>query len=89
MSDDISGLSFEDTSMDELLQRVAELSKQVMPGGAEASVMLIADEKPTSAATDQWSARIQPSHTRTGTLASAGSTVRSRIPSSAPIPRPG
>jgi transcriptional regulator with GAF, ATPase, and Fis domain len=43
-------MSFEDTSMDELLQRVAELSKQVMPGVAEASVMLIADDKPAIAA---------------------------------------
>jgi GAF domain-containing protein len=43
-------VSFEDTSMEELLQRVAELSKQVMPGVAEASVTLIADDRPMTAA---------------------------------------
>jgi GAF domain-containing protein len=43
-------LSFEDTSMGELLQRVAELSKQVIPGVTEASVSLIADDKATTAA---------------------------------------
>lgn len=43
-------LSFDDTSMHELLQRVAELSKQVIPGVAEASVTLLADDKATTAA---------------------------------------
>ena len=43
-------ISFEDTSMHELLQRVAELSKQVIPGVAEASVSLIADDRPRSPA---------------------------------------
>ncbi len=43
-------LSFEDSSMHDLLQRVAELSKQVIPGVAEASVSLIADDRPTTPA---------------------------------------
>jgi len=43
-------ISFEDTSMHELLQRVAELSKQVVPGVAEASVSLIADDRPATPA---------------------------------------
>jgi GAF domain-containing protein len=43
-------LSFEDTSMDELLQRIAELSKQVIPGVAEASVSLVENDKATTAA---------------------------------------
>jgi GAF domain-containing protein len=43
-------LSFEDTSMDELLQRVAQLSKQVIPGVSEASVSLIADDRATTPA---------------------------------------
>jgi GAF domain-containing protein len=43
-------LSFEDTSMEKLLQQVAELSKQMIPGVAEASVTLIADDTATTAA---------------------------------------
>jgi GAF domain-containing protein len=43
-------LSFEDTSMDALLQRIAELSKQVIPGVAEASVSLVENDKASTAA---------------------------------------
>jgi GAF domain-containing protein len=48
-SGDIPG-GFEHTSMDELLQRIAELSKQVIPGVAEASVSLVENDKATTAA---------------------------------------
>ena len=47
---ELGRLSFQDTSMHQLLQRVAELSKQVIPGVAEASVSVIADDKPTTPA---------------------------------------
>jgi GAF domain-containing protein len=43
-------LSFDDTSMDALLQRIAELAKQVIPGVAEASVTLVENDKATTAA---------------------------------------
>jgi GAF domain-containing protein len=43
-------LSFENTSLDALLQRVAELSKEVIPGVAEASVSLVENDKATTAA---------------------------------------
>jgi len=43
-------LSFDDTSMEAMLQRIAELAKQVIPGAAEASVSLIANDKATTAA---------------------------------------
>ena len=36
--------------MEAMLQRVAELAKHVIPGVAEASVTLIANDKPTTAA---------------------------------------
>jgi GAF domain-containing protein len=47
---ELGRLSFEDTSMHDLLQRVAELSKQVIPGVAEASVSVIAGDKPVTPA---------------------------------------
>ena len=47
---ELGRISFEDTSMHQLLQRVAELSKQVIPGVAEASVSLITDDRPTTPA---------------------------------------
>ncbi|MBJ7453839.1 MAG: GAF and ANTAR domain-containing protein [Blastococcus sp.] len=47
---ELGRISFEDTSMHDLLQRVAELSKRVIPGVAEASVSLIAGDKPTTPA---------------------------------------
>jgi hypothetical protein len=43
-------LSFDNTSMNAMLQRIAELAKQVIPGVEEASVSLIANDKATSAA---------------------------------------
>ena len=43
-------LSFADTSMNAMLQRIAELAKKVIPGVAEASVSLIANDKPDTAA---------------------------------------
>ncbi|RBY81553.1 GAF and ANTAR domain-containing protein [Blastococcus sp. TF02A-26] len=46
----LGGLSFDNTSMDAMLQRVAELAKEVIPGVAEASVSLIAADKATTAA---------------------------------------
>ncbi|MGY2126990.1 ANTAR domain-containing protein [Blastococcus sp. SYSU DS0617] len=47
---ELARLSFDDTSMESLLQRVADLAKQVIPGAAEASVSLIVREKPTTPA---------------------------------------
>jgi GAF domain-containing protein len=47
---ELARLSFDDTSMESLLQRVADLAKQVIPGAAEASVSLIVKEKPTTPA---------------------------------------
>jgi GAF domain-containing protein len=47
---ELGRLSFDDTSMEAMLQRVAELAKQVIPGVAEASVTLIADDKAGTAA---------------------------------------
>jgi GAF domain-containing protein len=47
---ELGRLSFEDTSMNELLQRVAELSKDVIPGVAEASVSVIAGDVATTPA---------------------------------------
>ena len=43
-------MSFADTSMDGMLQRVAELAKRAVPGVAEASVSLVVDDRATSAA---------------------------------------
>jgi len=41
---------FDSTSMEAMLQRIAELAKQVIPGVADASVTLIANDKATTAA---------------------------------------
>ena len=43
---ELGRVSFENISMDAMLQRVAELAKQVIPGVAEASVSLISNDKP-------------------------------------------
>jgi GAF domain-containing protein len=43
-------LRFETTSMEAMLQRIAELAKRVIPRVAEASVSLIANDKATTAA---------------------------------------
>ncbi len=43
-------MSFDETSMEVLLERIAELAKQTIPGVAEASVTLIANDKATSVA---------------------------------------
>jgi GAF domain-containing protein len=47
---ELGRVSFENTSMDALLQRVAELAKEVIPGVAEASVTIISNDKAGSAA---------------------------------------
>ncbi len=47
---ELGRIPFDTTSMKAMLQRVAELAKQVIPGVAEASVTLIANDKATSAA---------------------------------------
>lgn len=47
---ELAQVFFDSTSMDAMLQRVAELAKQVIPGVAEASVTLIANDKPATAA---------------------------------------
>jgi GAF domain-containing protein len=47
---ELGRLSLANTSTDEMLQRIAELAKQVIPGVAEASVSLIAHDKPGTAA---------------------------------------
>ncbi len=47
---ELGRISFDNTSMEAMLQRVAELAKQVIVGVAEASVTLIANDKPTTAA---------------------------------------
>jgi GAF domain-containing protein len=47
---ELGRLSFENTSMEAMLRRIAELAKQVIPGVAEASVTLIAHDKATTAA---------------------------------------
>ena len=41
-------LSLRDLSMEELLQTVADLTKQVMPGDTEASVLLLVRDRPTT-----------------------------------------
>ena len=43
-------LSLRELSMESLLQQVAELSKTVMPGNPEASVLLLVKDKPTTVA---------------------------------------
>ena len=47
---ELARLSFDDISMDAMLQRIAELAQQLIPGVAEASVSLIANDKATTAA---------------------------------------
>jgi GAF domain-containing protein len=47
---ELARLTFDDTSMDAMLQRVAQLAKELIPGVAEASVSLIANDKATTAA---------------------------------------
>jgi GAF domain-containing protein len=47
---ELARLSFEDTSMEAMLQRIAELAKQLIPGVAEASVSLISNDKARTAA---------------------------------------
>jgi GAF domain-containing protein len=47
---ELGQLSFENTSLNGMLQRIAELAKQVIPGVAEASVSLISHDKPGTAA---------------------------------------
>jgi GAF domain-containing protein len=47
---ELGRLSFDNTSMEAMLQRVAELAKQVIPGVAEASVTLIAHDTAGTAA---------------------------------------
>jgi GAF domain-containing protein len=47
---ELGKLSFANTSMNAMLQRIAELAKQVIPGVAEASVSLITHDKPGTAA---------------------------------------
>jgi transcriptional regulator with GAF, ATPase, and Fis domain len=46
----LGGVPFDWTSSDAMLQRVAELAKQVIPGVAEASLTLVVDDKATTAA---------------------------------------
>ena len=46
----IATLSFDDASMETMLQRIAELAKKVIPGVAEASITLISNDKAASAA---------------------------------------
>lgn len=43
-------MSFAEHSMDDVLHRIAELAKQVIPGVAEASVSLVANDKPATPA---------------------------------------
>jgi GAF domain-containing protein len=47
---ELGRLSFDNTSMDVLLQRIAELAKQAIPGVAGASVTLISNDKAHTAA---------------------------------------
>jgi GAF domain-containing protein len=44
-------LSLRETSMEELLQRVADLTKETMPGGPEASVSLVVRDRPSTVVT--------------------------------------
>ncbi len=46
---ELGRLSLADTSMDDMLQRISELAKQVIPGVAEASVSLVTNDKATTA----------------------------------------
>jgi GAF domain-containing protein len=47
---ELGRIPFDGTSMEAMLQRVAELAKHVIPGVADASVTLIANDKPSTAA---------------------------------------
>ncbi|MCZ2830330.1 GAF and ANTAR domain-containing protein [Modestobacter sp. VKM Ac-2986] len=47
----LAGLPLQDTSTAKLLQTVADLTQQVVPGGVEASVTLLDGQRPTTAAT--------------------------------------
>jgi GAF domain-containing protein len=47
---ELGRISFDNTSMEAMLQRIAELAKQVIPGVAEASVTLIANDRASTAA---------------------------------------
>ena len=47
---ELARLVFDTTTMDAMLQRIAELAKELIPGVAEASVTLIANDKPSTAA---------------------------------------
>ncbi|MGY1636951.1 GAF domain-containing protein [Geodermatophilus sp. SYSU D00742] len=47
---ELGRLSFGDTSLDGMLQKVADLAKRVIPGVAEASVSLVVNDKATTAA---------------------------------------
>jgi GAF domain-containing protein len=46
----LAELSFANTPLDAMLQRIAELAKQLIPGVAEASVTLVSNDKAASAA---------------------------------------
>jgi GAF domain-containing protein len=46
----LAELAFDSTSMDAMLQRIAELAKRVIPAVTEASVTLVSDDKASSAA---------------------------------------
>jgi GAF domain-containing protein len=46
----LAELSFESTSLDGMLQRIADLARRVIPGVDEASVSLVAHDKATTAA---------------------------------------
>jgi GAF domain-containing protein len=46
----LAELSFESTSLDGMLQRIADLARRVIPGVDEASVTLVAHDKATTAA---------------------------------------
>ncbi|RZU31832.1 GAF and ANTAR domain-containing protein [Blastococcus saxobsidens] len=47
---ELGRMSFAESSMDDVLQRIAELAKEAIPGVAEASVSLVANDKPSTAA---------------------------------------
>ncbi len=47
---ELAQLAFDTTTMDAMLQRIAELAKELIPGVEDASVTLIANDKPSTAA---------------------------------------
>jgi hypothetical protein len=47
---ELGQLTFDDTSMDAMLERIAQLAKQIIPGVAEASVSLVINDKAITAA---------------------------------------